>query len=1107
MNSSESATGGTPNMNSSESATGGTPNMNTSESAMDGTPNMNTSESAAGGTPNMNTSESATGGTPNMNSSACAVCGTPYMNTSEMCGMPIMNSSESALCRIPNMNSSDCAMCGITFVKGPSGYGRIRLRRCTTLGIAQKFCRGPVCMDNFVCRKCERIIVKNTKRQKRFLKAKKKLLKNGGLLKGLQSPVCSPSQSAESRAQQIPCAQENEGGGKTESPTSTVPMETGHEVPDWDDMEEGEETQKSQSSSRSLPIDKVIAYLTEYKYLTGLRALCKVSATAKQALITVVAEIIKNEIKSEPKIKAFQQRVSHSAVSSFSWVKAMEEAQESLPATVNCIRAMLPLKKKRKYDSDVARKAVQMLSIALYTRSRGYKFVPSSVALELYKLQASKKVIRTFNRIAISQSKDAIKASLDAIRKDHEHELLNWKESQEKTQADQGSKDGQRQESYGFGYSRVQLGNEAKATGHSNTKALCFAVKDRVHKRPVKSRICTGRATKGQVPAAELDPYTFLPSPEVFERRRSRAVFLVKHLITKHLTKLQHLKEMMPSRILHSHTKEMDEKSQCVTLGVVDANPGSTQGMMSVLERLQNYLPVKEGKPTPCLLSGDIEPILHAQRHACSEGEDGDGRFVPIFACPQEYQKELLHVQESNKRFFKASSITDRGTIAQLRNQFNLRLFKNETNERYQHAWDLYEFVTESHILLCAMKLCGVTSLEDEPEGLPSNENDAKQLQWLTNLAHRVVDFCWSPPEREDVHVAAASYDKKTKDIAEKALRYCRCNAREKSDDMVLCCARTCKHGWFHLGCLGLDKAPDSEDDWYCSKKCENSASYIYCFCHTKQPVGVNMVQCHLVEQCKKYVWYHQDCVSTSTDAPLPETWYCSEECALGAENDDHVLNHSKALMYEGLCHLIRRHAVSEGNGPAMVDDWKTDMLNFHEWGHQEYLVTGHYFLACIGGFADPELQFSFLWNRVANPKGTPGENVGLDVVHECVNLDNTGIKPPAGSITTDLLARYAQLKGPFGRDLGTLFAASGPVEKRVNNARTDWYNQGIQRFTKDYQSDALFDYIPGREHSAFGVFESSCQVENPKRLGRKLQSLSAELDMWKSVTTSCRET
>ncbi|XP_041482929.1 uncharacterized protein LOC121429775 [Lytechinus variegatus] len=1004
------------------------------------------------------------------------------------------------------MNLSDCAMCGITFVKGAKGYGRIRLRRCTTLGIAQKFCRGPVCLDNFVCRKCERFM-KKTKKQKSFLIAKKKLLKNGAHSKGLQLPVCSPSQNSDSGVQQKPCAQENEGRDKIESPTSAVPMETGPEVQDWDDME-GEETQKSQSSSRSLPIDKVIAYLTEYKYLIGLRALSKVSATAKQALITVVAEIIKNEIKSQPKIKAFQQRISHSAVSSFSWVKAMEEAQESLPATVQCIWAMLPLKKKRKYDSDVARKAVQMLNIALYTRSRNYKFVPSSVALELFKLQASKKVISTFNHIAISQSKCAIKGNLNAIRKEHEQELLNWKESQEKMQADQGSQDGQRHDSYGFGYSRVQLGSEANAAGHSNTQTICFAVKDRAYKKPVKRHILAGRATKVQVPAAELDPYTFLPSPEVFERRRSRAVFLVKHLITKHLTKVQHLKEMMPSRILHSHTKEMDEKSQCVTLGVVDANPGSKQGMISVLERLQNYMPVKEGKPTPCLLSGDIEPILHAQRHACSEGEDGDGRFVPIFACPQEYQKELLHVQESNKRFFKASSITDRGTIAQLRNQFNLRLFKNETNERYQHAWDMYEFVTESHILLCAMKLCGVTSLEDEPEGLPSNENDAKQLEWLTNLAHRVVDFCWSPPEREDVHVAAASYDKKLKDVAEKALRYCRCNAREKSDDMVLCCARTCKHSWFHLDCLGLKKAPDSEDDWYCSKKCQKSASYIYCFCHTKQPVGVNMVQCHLAEQCKKYVWYHQDCVSTSTDAPLPDTWYCSEECALEAENDDHVLNHTKALMYEGLCHLIRRQAVSEGNGPAMVDDWKADMLNFHEWGHWEYLATGHYFLACVEGFADPELQFSFLWNRVANPKGTPGGNVGLDAVHECVNLDNAGVvKPPGGSITPDLLARYAQLKGPFGRDLGTLFAMSGPAEERSKNAKTDCYNQGIQRFTKEYQSDALFDYIPGREHAGFGVFENSCQVENPKQLGRKLQSLSAELDLWKSVTTSCRET
>ncbi|XP_063967273.1 uncharacterized protein LOC135156975 [Lytechinus pictus] len=981
---SKSATGWILNMNTSQSATGRTPNTNASQSATAWILNMNTLQRVTGTcrTPNMNASQSTTGRTPNMNASQNATGGTPNMSTSQSAtgGTPNMNASKSAAGKTPSMNLSDCAMCKTPFVKikGPkTGYGRHTLRHFTTPRTAEKFCGGPVCMDNVVCGKCSRDIVKNTvmlttigrktgqKIARRILKSEKILLRK-------------------SKAQKKPRPQKVEGGDGTVPSTSAIPMEIGDEVQDWSDMEQ-EETQESQNSSRPLkkkpknrrieddPLDKAITCLSEGRFSVGLRALCKVSARAKQALITVVAEIIKKEINSYPKINAFQQEVTHSAVSSFSWVKAMEEAQESLPTTVSCIWAMLPFK-KGKPKSDVVRKAVHMLNIALYTRSRGFNFVQSSVGMELLKKRASRKVFTTLNRMAISTAYAPARHHLDEIGKQHEQELLNWKKYLESTPS---------QESYGFSYSRIFLGFKAKTTCKSNPQTVCFAVKDRVHtKRAVKSR-------EVQVPASELDPYTFLPSPEVFARRRSRAVFLVKHLITKHLTKVQHLKGKMPSRILHSHTKEMDEKSQCVTPSIVDANPGSTQGMISVLERLQNYVPVKDGKPMPCLLIGDIEPIQQAQGHACSDGGNGNDRLVAFRACPQESRKDVHHIKESNKKFFKASSLTERGTVAQMKDRFKLRPFKNDTTESFPRTWDLYEFVTEAHILMCAMKLCGMTSLEDQPEGCPRQKSHVRrQFQWLTNLAHRVVDFCWFPPDRGDVQVAAASFDEKLKDVEENVLRYCYCNTHGKSDDMVLCHAKTCEHAWFHLECVGLDKAPNSEDDWYCSKECENSGSYIYCFCHMKQPAGVNMVQCHLADQCKKYVWYHQDCVSTSTDAPLPETWYCSEECALGAENDDHVLNHTKALMYEGLCHLIRRQAVSEGNGPAMVDDWKADMLNFHEWDRKGYLAIGHCFLACVGGFADPELRDSFIWNRVANPSGKPGANIGLE---ECVTLDYQG--------------------------------------------------------------------------------------------------------------------
>ncbi|XP_071490821.1 uncharacterized protein [Diadema antillarum] len=815
----------------------------------------------------------------------------------------------------------------------------------------------------------------------------------------------------------------NVGGSQAEN--------TGCEASDEEEDEEGEGEGEGEGEERAsgdpddsmpTPLEKAVGFIKSYRYLLGIRTMSKNSAPAKRAVITAAAEMIKNEVRSKPKLEAFQQEVNHTTVAAFSWEKALEEAEQSMPATVSCIWAMMPVKKNGENRSDLARKAGQILAIVLYTKCPIYKFVQSCIGIELWRQRVSHKVFTTLNHMGISQSADTARRNVDIIGKKHDDELWKWKESQEKPETQQTIKDTGGY-SYGFCIDNIQVGTEAKhqRKGHGNKfllQTMCFAVKDRVKE---------GSAIL-QVPASSLDPYTFLPSPDVFERQRARAVFLVQSLLPKHMTQLKHLQNKIPSRILHSHTTEMDEKSQC----------------------------------------------------------------------------------DSNNKFFQASSLADRGTIAQLKNEFNHRSFKRDAVENFQHVWDLYKFVTESHIVLCAMKLCGVSSLEDQPKGLPTEQDVEAQLKWLSNLSQRVVDFCWAPPDRGDVQVAAAGFDQKLRDVPDDALRYCFCNTKEKSDEMVMCCSKTCRHAWFHLSCVGLQEAPDSDEDWYCSQGCKDSDSYIYCFCHKKCQTGdEGMVQCHLAEHCKKHEWYHKSCVDISKDDPVADKWYCSDECSLGAENDDYILNHTKALMYEGLCHLVRRQAVREGDGPAMTDDWKADMIDFHLKNHPKYLINGHYFLACVGGFADPKLQLSFVWNRVANPKGRRGGNIGLDLVNEFMNLDYVGmVKSSGGSTTPQQLSRCAQMSGPFGKDLDALFTGAGIVdmEDSTRGKRTDLYDADIRRFTEEYQADALLDYIPGREHSGFGAFEGRCMMQNPKKLGEKLQSLSVKLDMWKNITSSSKK-
>eukprot|EP00057_Strongylocentrotus_purpuratus_P003906 XP_003727623.1 PREDICTED: uncharacterized protein LOC100893656 [Strongylocentrotus purpuratus] len=541
-----------------------------------------------------------------------------------------------------------------------------------------------------------------------------------------------------------------------------------------------------------------------------------------------------------------------------------------------------------------------------------------------------------------------------------------------------------------------------------------------------------------------------------------------------------------------------------VTLGVVDADPSTTQGMIRVMENLQQYVPVVEGKPVPCLLNGDsltIERILNAQR-ARSNGEEWDDRLEGFHACPQEFHKERLHLQDSNKKFYIGASLTERGTIAQLKNNFNHKSFSSDIIRSSQHDFvlELYQFSTEGHVLLCAMKLCGMKKLDDIPEGLPTNYRKLnEQISWIDQLSHQVVDFCWTSPDQADVHVAAEAFSEAANDLPESALYNCVCHS-ENTGNMLKCCSRTCKHSWFHLDCVGLTQAPDPDTDWFCSPECARSDYYIYCICHRKHGLlrENEMIQCHLADRCKRYEWYHRSCLGIKQDETLQEPWYCGETCTLGAENDDPVLNHTKALMYKGLCHLVRREAVREGDGPAMIDDWKADMLHFHEKSHLKYLINGHYLLACVGGFADPQLQISYMWNRVANATGKPGGNIGLDQTNDYVSLDYKEMLETAGGrFTEDQMKMCAKMSGQFESSLDAMLTnANVHMGVKHQKERRNGYEDEIVRFVEEYEQDALFDYIPGREHPAHQQFEHRSKVHYPKRLGQKLKQLSNNLDL-----------
>ncbi|XP_071478800.1 uncharacterized protein [Diadema antillarum] len=755
------------------------------------------------------------------------------------------------------------------------------------------------------------------------------------------------------------------------------------------------------------------------------------------------------------------------------------------------------------------RRLGQMVAIGLFTnRPRIFKFVQTCMGFELWRQGASTKVFRMLNYSGICLSIAAATGYVDSLTENHDEKLKEWKKTFEDAIPNARTKGDQKRvvtsaPTFGLHFNRVLEETESPHLGGTPgnkffvQQTMCYAAKDRVQYRMMTSTVATAAHA-----AETLDAFTFLPAPDVLDRQRLRLVDVVANIMSRHMTFLQDLSRDLPIAQGHEKSDCMSQKSELVTLGIVPTNPGTMQGIETVLEHLQQYLPasIRGGGANPTLVSGNesaIKGVLQAQR-VRADRETWQERLDGYIPVPQEYDKEILLLQDSNNVFFDGKSTSAKGTIAQLKNEFNYTFLRKEVLQNVQEAWDMYEFVTEGYSLLCALKFCGTSSLHEVPASFPAKGSRQNKLLWVKTVAQRVVDFVYHEPKRSSIQLAADAYSDNTDNEREAAVLCCRCRAM-KDEEMIVCCNAMCPTPWYHLSCARLTAAP--EDDWFCCNKCLKSPSYTYCLCKQKEDArgSTRMVQCAKQENCRGHEWYHYGCIGLQDTDVLPEKWYCGEECALDAENDDHVLNHSRALTLEGLRHLARQAAVRTGNGPVMVEDWKIDLLSFWSRRHPDYLANAHYFLACVGGFAPKNIIKSLIWNRVVNINGRREGNFGMDYVSKQISRDYKGtVKSYYGKVTDKHAEQLAKVSGPCGHVLGEMFSGDGPSSTLKTPCRKRaeiLYKKDVESFVHGNQGSALFSYLPCREHRGFEDFDGREVLRDPQNLGHKLKALSRRLD------------
>jgi hypothetical protein len=110
-------------------------------------------------------------------------------------------------------------------------------------------------------------------------------------------------------------------------------------------------------------------------------------------------------------------------------------------------------------------------------------------------------------------------------------------------------------------------------------------------------------------------------------------------------------------------------------------------------------------------------------------------------------------------------------------------------------------------------------------------------------------------------------------------------------------------------------------------------------------------------------------------------------------------------------------------------------------------------------------------------------------------------LKNSHGNYTPTQVDRCAKICGPLYKELDILLSASGlGITHYTHDKKELRHTKDVAKFIADFKEDQLLDFIPGRFHKGFEHFMNTKRMRAPHRLGNKLHSLSAEMDMWRDL-------
>ncbi|XP_076073057.1 uncharacterized protein LOC143044781 [Mytilus galloprovincialis] len=261
-------------------------------------------------------------------------------------------------------------------------------------------------------------------------------------------------------------------------------------------------------------------------------------------------------------------------------------------------------------------------------------------------------------------------------------------------------------------------------------------------------------AVKDRAPSEDLDSVhpqadilsvpneAFVPNAEDYKALYKDCNILIQRALVDHISALKDCKEFVTYHIPHQYTEESKKKSVIVPLGIMEKDENKTEEMIEVIEHLQQYVP-RDGqrKMMPLLLGGDALSVERgdAAQKARADGVNQEDRLEGFIWKSEDWHGHVITLQEIYNLHFKGTSSAEKGTLFQLRNKFDHRGVKSVVKDAVNDCRDFVRFVTKGYIILAALQILNLTSVDDINKITDTMKKEEKK-KFLEKLSSDIVE-------------------------------------------------------------------------------------------------------------------------------------------------------------------------------------------------------------------------------------------------------------------------------------------------------------------------------------------------------------------------------